>query len=201
MDTDPSQQGWRPYQPSWPPPPTPHPAPSRRPVIVAAIVAAIAGLFLGLVIGAGVVFLLGVNGVFGPKPLTYGVGGSMAQFDLRAGQCGDGEVKAGRSYPAAAAVPCEGEHDFEVYGRSGAPGADVVGARYPDPRDLAAFADDQCLLAFEAYVGSTIEDSDLDYAGVVPSRAAWDAGSRTVACALWQIDGERLTTSTRDSRR
>jgi hypothetical protein len=201
MNTNPYQQDWRPSPQSWPPPPPPHPVANRRPVIVAAIVGAVAGLLLGLVIGGGVVFVLGVSGVFDPKPLTYGPGGSIARFDLQAGQCANGEVKAGRSYPAATALACSGRHDFEVYETASTPGPDVADARYPDPRDLAAFADDHCLLAFEAYVGSSIDDSDLDYAGVVPSRDAWDAGDRTVACALWQVDGDRLTGSAQDSHR
>jgi hypothetical protein len=168
-------------------------------VIVAAIIGAVAGLLLGLVIGAGGVFVLGVSGVLDPKPLTYGPGGSMARFDLQAGQCANGKVESGQSYPAAVAVSCTGGHDFEVYETASTPGPGVAAARYPDPRDLAAFADDHCLLAFEAYVGSSIDDSDLDYAGVVPSRETWDAGDRTVACALWQIDGDQLTGSARDS--
>src|SRR6266508_2565862 len=198
MSTDSNQQGWLPYQQAWPSPPAPAPAPNRRPVIVAAIVGAVAGLLLGLVIGGGVVFVLGVTGVFDSKPLTYGPGGSMARLDLQAGQCANGEVKAGQSYPAATAVPCSGRHDFEVYETASTPGPDVADAGYPGPRDLAAFADDHCLLAFEAYVGSSIDNSDLDFAGVVPSPDAWNAGDHTVACALWQIDGNRLTGSTRD---
>jgi hypothetical protein len=199
MNANPDQQGLRPYQQGWPPPPSPYPAPNHRPVIVAAITGAVAGLLLGLVIGAGGVFVLGVSGVLDPKPLTYGPGGSMARFDLQAGQCANGKVESGQSYPAAVAVSCTGGHDFEVYETASTPGPGVAAARYPDPRDLAAFADDHCLLAFEAYVGSSIDDSDLDYAGVVPSREAWDAGDRTVACALWQIDGDQLTGSARDS--
>lgn len=199
MNANPDQQGWRPYQQGWPPP-SPYPAPSNRPVIVAAIVAAVAGLLLGLVIGGGGVFVLGVSGVLDPKPLTYGPGGSIARFDLQAGQCADGKVEAGRSYPAATALSCTGRHDFEVYEIASTPGPGTA-ARYPDSRDLAAFADDHCLLAFEGYVGSNIADSDLDYAGLVPSREAWGAGDRSVACTLWQIDGDQLTRSARDSHR
>ena len=139
--------------------------------------------------------------MFGPESLTYGPGGSIARFDLRTGQCANGRVEAGRSYPANRAVPCGAEHDFEVYEATSTPGPDVTAADYPDPRDLAAFADDHCLLAFEAYVGINIDDSGLDYAGVVPSRDAWAAGERTVVCALWQMDGERLSGSARDTHR
>jgi hypothetical protein len=133
MNTNPYQQDWRPSPQSWPPPPPPYPMANRRPVIVAAIVGAVAGLLLGLVIGGGVVFVLGASGVFDPKPLTYGPGGSIARFDLQAGQCAKGEVKAGRSYPAATALACSGRHDFEVYETASTPGPDVADARYPDP--------------------------------------------------------------------
>lgn len=201
MDTDPHQQGWRPYQQAWPSPPSPVPAPNRRPVIIAAVIAAAAGLLLGLVIGGAGVFLLGTSGLLDPKPLTYGPGGSMGRFDLQAGQCANGQVDSGRSYPASATVACGAAHDFEVYETASTPGPVGADARYPDPRDLGAFADDHCLLAFEAYVGSNINDSDLDFAGVVPSRDAWYAGARTVACALWQINGDRLTGSVRNTHR
>jgi hypothetical protein len=188
MNANPDQQGWRPYQQGWPPPPSPYPAPNHRPVIVAAIIGAVAGLLLGLVIGAGGVFVLGVSGVLDPKPLTYGPGGSMARFDLQAGQCANGKVESGRSYPAAVAVSCIGGHDFEVYETASTPGPGVAAARYPDPRDLAAFADDHCLLASRRTSGAASTTA-------ISTTPAWSRAVKpgTRATARWPARCGRST--------
>jgi len=201
-DTHPS-----PYQ--WPQPPLPSPPrPDRRTVVLAAVIAGAAGLLIGAVVGGLVVFALGTSGVFNPDPLTRGPGGKLARFDLAVGQCANGKVEPGSGFGRDAAVPCSESHDFEVYASTVPPGRALSeeqdgdrAVRYPNADDLAAFADDHCLLAFEGFVGSDFDGSDLDFTGIIPSRAAWEAGDRTVACALWQADGDSMVGSARDSGR
>jgi Septum formation len=186
--------------PPWPPWPPPPAQPNRRPVVLAAVIAAAAGLVVGAVIGAAVMFFVGSLGVFGPDELTRGPGGKLPLFDLAVGQCANGEITDGSSFGSDATVPCSQSHDFEVYASASPPGVEqAVG--YPDPRDLAALAGDHCLLALEAFVGSDYDDSDLDYTAIIPSRAAWEAGDRTVLCALWQVDGDSIVGSARGTHR
>jgi Septum formation len=73
--------------------------------------------------------------------------------------------------------------------------------RLPAHRRLGAFADDECILAFDAFVGSDIDHSDLDFTSIIPSRAAWDGGDRTILCALWQYDGDPMVGSARGTDR
>ena len=58
------------------------------------------------------------------------------------------------------------------------------GARRPGSDDLDLFADDACFLAFEAYVGTSYDNSDLDYAAAAPNVAAWKAGDRRIWCLV-----------------
>jgi hypothetical protein len=147
-----------------------------------------------------VVFFVGSSGVFMPHPLTRGPGGKLARFDLTVGQCADGKVKPGNSFGGDAAVSCSRSQDFEVSASTDPPGGrERLGYLRTD--DLGAFGDDECILAFEAFVGSDIDHSDLDFTSIIPSRAAWDAGDRTILCALWQYDGDPMVGSARGTDR
>jgi hypothetical protein len=170
-------------------------------VVLAAVIAGASGLLVGAVLGGAVVlFVLGGSGVFTPAPLTRGPGGRLARFDLRVGQCANGKVKPGNSFGGDASVSCSQAHDFEVYA-STVPPTGEASTRYPRADDLAAFADDHCLLAFEGFVGSDVDQTDLDFTGIIPSRLAWEAGDRTVLCALWRYDGEPTVGSARGTDR
>jgi hypothetical protein len=192
----PSQSPYQyPYQYTYPWPPQQPPArSSKRPVVIAAVIAGAAGLVVGAVLAGVVVFALGVSGALDPDPLTRGPGGAMPSFQLRVGQCANGEVAPGASFGDDSAIPCERLHDFEVYASTTAPGQ-APGGRYPGAEDLALYADDYCLLAMEDFVGQTYEDSDFEYSGIVPSRGGWQEGDRAVVCALWRFDSEPTTGS------
>jgi hypothetical protein len=198
---NPSQNPY-PYSYSYPytwPPQQPPARTGNRPVVIAAVIAGVAGLVVGAVLAGVVVFAVGAFGAFGafnPDPLTRGPGGALPSFQLLVGQCANGEVAPGESFGSDSAIPCERLHDLEVYASTAAPGQ-APGDRYPGADDLALYAEDYCLLAMEAFVGQTYEDSDFDYAGIVPSRAAWQQGDRAVVCALWRYDGEPTIGSAR----
>jgi hypothetical protein len=148
----------------------------------------------------GAVGLFAIGNLSAPHPRTRGPGGELARFDLTVGQCANGEVSPGNSFGSDAAVSCSQAHELEVYASTAAPGMEQP-TGYPDPGDLAAFTDDYCLLAFEAFVGSDYVDSDLDYTGIIPSRAAWEAGDRRIICALRHVDGDSMVGSARGTRR
>lgn len=80
----------------------------------------------------------------------------------------------------AQVVDCAKSHGTEVAAIVEIP----AGSRRPSRDDLAYYADDTCLLAFEGYVGSDYDSSDLDYQPVVPNRSAWDQEDRTLWCLV-----------------
>lgn len=110
-------------------------------------------------------------------------------YGLEVGTCFDdlGEVPL-RAFPSGAevgVVPCEQPHRYQLFARISIddppgeawPGADVAGER----ADLA------CVGAFEEYVGSSWESSDLDYLHLAPTEGRWNQGDRRASCALFDL--------------
>ena len=124
--------------------------------------------------------------------VTYGPGGDLAAFALGPGQCGATDLHETPSYDEGDAVPCEQRHAIEHYAKVEPPTLSGDAGRFARG-DLADFADGACYLAFEPYVGLVYADSDFDYHAVVPSEAAWNAGTRTVHCVLFEYDGSSTT--------
>jgi hypothetical protein len=94
-------------------------------------------------------------------------------------------------------VDCAIAHENEVVGLvvSTATGA------YPGTQALFDFASAPCTVAFESYVGSSFELSDLDMILVTPSDVTWLKGDRDIACIVMTIDGSQLTGSVRGAAR
>mgnify|MGYP000847578655 CR=1 FL=1 len=89
---------------------------------------------------------------------------------------------------------CASSHRSEVVGVVAIPSQ-----RMPTADDIDYYADGACLLAFQEYVGSTYEDSILDYFAVRPSEAAWRAGDRRLFCVADTTDAPAGTGSVKGS--
>ena len=170
------------------------------------VLGGLALLVIGGIAGAGITFV-GVNAAgviedeFGAaEVVTYGDDGDLRTFALGAGQCAAEDLFEAHAYEEGAHVPCEARHAVEHYATVEPPDLSGDGGRFARG-DLANFADSACYLAFEPYVGLVYADSDFDYLAVVPSADAWDGGTRTVHCVLFQYDGSSSTGTANGSRR
>jgi hypothetical protein len=94
-------------------------------------------------------------------------------------------------------VDCDRSHGSEVAAVVDAPGQKVR----PADADLEAFGEDACLLAFEEYVGSDYDESDLDYQVLIPDHVAWNRGDRSVWCLVDTTGGFGLDGTVRNSHR
>jgi hypothetical protein len=96
----------------------------------------------------------------------------------------------------ALVVDCVEPHDAELFFT-----AKIEGDRYPGESGVAAFAQQQCLGAFEAYVGIPYDDSAV-YADFFPlTAAAWATGDHEVRCVLFFPESGPITGSLRNARR
>ncbi|GAB2817084.1 DUF4190 domain-containing protein [Streptomyces chlorus] len=81
-------------------------------------------------------------------------------------------------------VPCEGEHDGEVFG--------VVllsDGAYPGATDIAETADDRCYALQDAYaMDGWALPADVDVYHLTPSRDSWRYGDRVITCVFGNRD-------------
>ena len=81
-------------------------------------------------------------------------------------------------------VACTDLHDAEVYELGTLPGG-----TWPGFDAMYSLGAEICDEAFAPYVGVDYYESLYFYEVYTPSAASWDAGDRTVACTLFDIDG------------
>jgi hypothetical protein len=115
--------------------------------------------------------------------------GSLAADELGVGDCfddepSDEEVTEILDVPA---VPCGEPHDNEVFHAF-----ELRGDELPSDAEIEGQVDEECLPAFDRFVGSSYEDSELDLFAIWPTAASWAAGDREVLCAVFAIDLSKL---------
>lgn len=185
------------------------PAPPKLPWYRSTIFLVLGGLGLLVVggIAGAIVTFVGVNAAgviedeFGAADVvTYGADGDLRTFALGAGQCAAEDLFEAHAFEEGDSVPCAARHAVEHYAMVEPPTLSADGGRFARG-DLANFADSACYLAFEPYVGLVYADSDFDYLAVVPSADAWDSGTRTVHCVLFEYDGSSSTGTANGSGR
>lgn len=94
-------------------------------------------------------------------------------------------------------VACDEPHDHEVFHTF-----EYAQADGPPPEDIAIErTNDECIPAFEAFVGVPFEESELGFYPLEPTDRQWRNGERTVRCAILTMDGSKLTGSVRGAER
>jgi hypothetical protein len=59
---------------------------------------------------------------------------------------------------------------------------------WPGESDVAYAADTLCEEAFEGYVGTSYDDSELDFEFYAPTEGEWSAGKHQVVCVITAPD-------------
>lgn len=125
-------------------------------------------------------------------------GETTSVFDLEVGDCfsaDDDELEA------VAVVPCDEEHEYEVFSVfDHEAGGD---AAYPGDEELVSYADTACRPAFEEFVGTDADSSIWFITSLTPSAETWATGDREIVCTVNQEDDDgepiAVTTSAEDS--
>lgn len=113
---------------------------------------------------------------------------------LEAGDCFDDPPSFG-SVTSVDVVDCAEPHDNEVYHVESYPGT----GDFPGDEVIRDAAVDACLAAFEGFVGVPYEVSRYDIFALWPSEDSWESTDRDIVCAVYDVDGEKLTGSVRDT--
>lgn len=88
-------------------------------------------------------------------------------------------------------VDCSEEHDAQVFHTF-----DLDDGDYPGDEAIGTAAQEECLPAFEEFVGADYQESSLDINIIPPSQETWDeADDREVICIAYTMDGSTSTES------
>ena len=122
--------------------------------------------------------------------------GDLTAVDLRVGDCYDLKDPTAEELEQVTARPCAEEHEYEMIFVGSPPEGS-----YPDEDAFLAYVGDQCIPAFEAFVGTDYEGSTLDIAWLEPTQASWIAGDRSVQCAVYDPEVPRQAGSLKGANR
>lgn len=110
--------------------------------------------------------------------------------DLRPGECFD-DFPDRDFLQIVMVIPCDTPHQYETFGRIPLL-VDDTGA-YPGDDFVSAFANGQCKIAFESYVGVPFGRVPLTTYIIQPNADDWGRLRREVICILSSEDGTPLT--------
>jgi hypothetical protein len=122
--------------------------------------------------------------------------GDLTAADLRVGDCYDLKDPTAEELEQVTARPCAEEHEYEMIFAG-----DVPEGPYPNEDAFVAYVGDQCIPAFNAFVGTDYESSSLDIAWLEPTSASWMAGDRSVQCAVYDPQQPRVVGSLKGANR
>ncbi|GAA1731504.1 DUF4190 domain-containing protein [Aeromicrobium alkaliterrae] len=117
---------------------------------------------------------------------TVTSGGEVPAEDLRLGDCLDEDffdTDADDQVYTVTVRPCDEPHTGEVYHE-----VTLDDGSYPGDRDVAMQADEACYQEFSAWVGTSYEDSELEYFNYLPTQESWDTGDRLITCVVISMD-------------
>ncbi|MFJ9583200.1 DUF4190 domain-containing protein [Streptomyces acidicola] len=106
-------------------------------------------------------------------------------FSVEKGECFDAPNGSLEGYAYDVdTVPCDGEHDAEVFANFEIPGGD-----YPGDDELTETADEKCYDFADAYaMDSWALPEYVDVYYFTPTRESWSAGDRVVTCMFGSTD-------------
>ncbi len=129
-----------------------------------------------------------------PSPAPEGEETSV--FDLAAGDCFDGVEED--IVEVVSRIDCAAPHEYELYAIVNHPGGSDD--PYPGNADMSTFSQEECVEAFNAFVGADYATSELYIYNLQPTESTWALGDREVLCALYEPD-QQLTGTMEGSNR
>ena len=128
--------------------------------------------------------------------VTVACGDDDSVFNLKVGDCFNDDPASADVVTSVATVDCAEPHDNEIFFEFS-----MTDASFPGREATVAAGGQRCVTEFEAFVGLSYEQSDLDLFPITPTTESCAEGDRVVYCALYALDLSKLTGSMRGSAR
>ncbi len=124
--------------------------------------------------------------------------GDLDVMSLQVGDCFDDPEDLEDVVYAVAAVPCSEAHENEVFAVASL--ADAFPRAFPGQDALSEYSYDVCSGSlFDSYVATPYAESSLEVFSFTPTQESWDEGDREFVCAVFRLDGEKLSGTVRGS--
>ncbi|WP_028644992.1 septum formation family protein [Nocardioides sp. URHA0020] len=140
--------------------------------------------------------LLGGCGLFGGDDDE---GEGVSVFEIKPGQCFEGQSEVKAQLSELTEVDCSQEHAQESYALVPYETGEDADT-YPGDDALAKFANGACAGEYGKYVGVDYLDSELFYTYLLPSARSWEDDDRDVICFVTSA-GEPLQGSAKGTKR
>ena len=141
-----------------------------------------AALVVGLLFASGLTACSGGDATRDESSLEVIEGGDADVFSLQLGDCFNNV--SSEEVSEVPVVPCSEAHDNEVFHIFEVPDGD-----FPGDEALDEAAAEECVPAFESFVGIAYMDSGLDYFPLTPTEAGWTVyGDREIVCSVYDPD-------------
>jgi putative regulator of septum formation len=112
---------------------------------------------------------------------------SVSVFDLEESQClVDVAQVQQQAVEEVDVVGCDSGHSAEVFSVFDLEGGGE--AEFPGTAEIEEQATSECGSAFEDYVGTSVDDSELEATFLAPSEETWGQGDREVVCIAFSED-------------
>ncbi|MGY4858816.1 septum formation family protein [Cryobacterium sp. AP23] len=103
-------------------------------------------------------------------------------FSLAVGDCFNDEEA--EEIDSVQAIPCSEAHDYEAYFAFDVSAEEA----YPGDDVISQAAEDGCVAEFPNFVGTSYEESALDFNYLSPTEGSWENGDREILCIVMGAD-------------
>ena len=118
-------------------------------------------------------------------------------FAMEVGDCFDDTEMGVNEVTEVPGLPCSSPHDNEVYALF-----DLPPGAFPGDQQMDVHASRGCYERFEAAIGRSYEDSEIDYLAMYPTEDSWNRiDDREVVCIAFHMEYRKLTGSVLGSGR
>ena len=136
--------------------------------------------------GASLAALVSLSGCSALGSLTDLAEGKSDVFSLAVGDCFNDEDT--ETISSVKVLECAEAHDNEVYFEY-ALADDAFGSGSYDEEFVFADAEQKCLPTFEEFVGSTYENTGLNFSYLYPTEQSWSEDDRSIQCVAYWDNG------------
>ena len=105
-------------------------------------------------------------------------------FALAVGDCLASDP-SGEEVSEVPTIDCAQPHDSEVFHT-----ATIDGDELPSAAEIEVVVQEECLAAFEGFVGMAYEESALEVTWLEPTPESWDQGDRELVCMVVDPAGQ-----------